>query len=405
MAERLNLSKEKRRSLVDKARPATPKGGQAPPPGCKVEIVVESPPLIFYGTSTGSTGALLGGQVKVAVTEAEITIDSLAMRLLSKTIFGKPVVKDCPDCAQRTNEEHVWNFFREPKKLVRGTHSFPFSYLLPGSLPASVRSRLVTIEYSLAALAKTSKDSFKSLRQIELKRALPEPSMNRTSERIFPPTNLKTQLEHTPVVHPIGEQNCLFRINGIVHTDKQARFRWRLRRLNWTINEISSVLSLACPKHENKINAEKGGIEHVETRTVGQDELKHGWKTDYDPATASTDLEFKISVDPARQPVCDVYTNQGKTKITHQMVIELIISEEVAGLKSEAWNTTGSARVLRAQHPLVLSERTGMGIAWDEEQPPMYEDVPESPPYYRTAMADYVGEIPEDENWDLPPVS
>jgi arrestin-related trafficking adapter 1 len=401
--ERLSFSKEKRRSLVEKGRPTTPKSAPAVSHGAKVEIVVESPPLIFYGSVVGSTGALLSGQIKVAVTEPEITVDSIRMQLLSKTYFGKPVAKDCSDCAAKTDEVYLWKFLGEPKKLVRGTHSFPFSYLLPGSLPASTHSRLVTIEYSLAVVASTPKDHIRSSHPIEVKRALPEPQMNRTSERIFPPTNLKTQLEHAPVMYPIGEQLCLFRINGISHQDKQAKFRWRLRRITWTLNEQSTVMSPACPKHTNKVHSDKPGIEHSETRAVGYEELKGGWKTDYDPATASTDLEFKLAFNPSRQPTCDVHTQGGNIKITHQLVIEIIISEEVSQLKNENWSATGSARVLRSQHAIVLSERTGMGISWDEEQPPMYEDVPESPPYYQTAVSDYVGEIPEDDNWDLPP--
>lgn len=42
------------------------------------------------------------------------------------------------------------------------------------------------------------------------------------------------------------------------------------------------------------------------------------------------------------------------------------------------------ARVLRMQFGVMLTERAGMGISWDEEQPPMYGDVPVSPPGYAT---------------------
>jgi len=48
----------------------------------------------------------------------------------------------------------------------------------------------------------------------------------------------------------------------------------------------------------------------------------------------------------------------------------------------------------------VVTERSGMGISWDEEQPPMYEDVPASPPLYaagsqgarnKSSVSDYEG--------------
>lgn len=34
------------------------------------------------------------------------------------------------------------------------------------------------------------------------------------------------------------------------------------------------------------------------------------------------------------------------------------------------------------QFRLAVSDRGGLGISWDEETPPMYENVPEAPPHY-----------------------
>lgn len=45
---------------------------------------------------------------------------------------------------------------------------------------------------------------------------------------------------------------------------------------------------------------------------------------------------------------------------------------------------TGAARVLRMQFKLPITERSGLGIAWDDEVPPTYEDVRTlSPPNYQ----------------------
>jgi hypothetical protein len=45
---------------------------------------------------------------------------------------------------------------------------------------------------------------------------------------------------------------------------------------------------------------------------------------------------------------------------------------------------TGAARVLRMQFKIILTERSGLGIAWDDEVPPTYEDVRTlSPPTYQ----------------------
>jgi hypothetical protein len=55
----------------------------------------------------------------------------------------------------------------------------------------------------------------------------------------------------------------------------------------------------------------------------------------------------------------------------------------------------GAARVLRMHFNVTMTERAGLGISWDEEQPPLYENVPASPPAYIRADV-YEGEpIPD----------
>ena len=93
-------------------------------------------------------------------------------------------------------------------------------------------------------------------------------------------------------------------------------------------------------------------------------------------------------------PLCDVDSPTGLA-CHHNLVLEIIVAEEQTAVKSgKTAMPTGAARVLRMQFKLVLTERAGMGISWDEEQPPMYEDVPISPPGY-TRMDDFVGELPD----------
>jgi len=62
----------------------------------------------------------------------------------------------------------------------------------------------------------------------------------------------------------------------------------------------------------------------------------------------------------------------------------MVVSEEWAPVKKPNQTTpTGAARILRAQFPLTLTQRPGLGVAWDEETPPVYQDVPPSPPHYQ----------------------
>lgn len=50
---------------------------------------------------------------------------------------------------------------------------------------------------------------------------------------------------------------------------------------------------------------------------------------------------------------------------------------------------TGAARVLRMQFRIHLTERSGLGISWDDEVPPIYQDVKMlSPPSYANSVSD-----------------
>jgi len=103
--------------------------------------------------------------------------------------------------------------------------------------------------------------------------------------------------------------------------------------------------------------------------------------------------EFMASINSSTKPQCDVDAPNG-LKISHVVVLELVIAEEWAPNKKPQQATpTGAARVLRTQFNLNVTERSGMGITWDDEMPPMYEDVPVSPPHYRndTTVQSYEG--------------
>jgi hypothetical protein len=163
--------------------------------------------------------------------------------------------------------------------------------------------------------------------------------------------------------------------------------------MNWKIEEHSKMISPPCSKHANKVGGENKGILHQDTREIGSKEYKEGWKTDFDTEGGLIEHEFPCSIKPSSHPICDVDSPTGLA-VTHNLVLELIVAEELCALKNrKSVIPTGTARVLRMQFTLVVTERSGMGISWDEEQPPVYEDVPNSPPGY-TRMEEYEGELP-----------
>ncbi|KAI4092600.1 MAG: hypothetical protein LQ344_003446 [Seirophora lacunosa] len=373
----------------------------APTKAAKLEIEMESPPCVFYGGSN-SSGALFSGQLKIIVTDPEVRLTSINMECKANTVTKKPVHKDCPDCINRVSSLKSWNFITEPTTYSRGTHHLPFSYLLPGHLPATTHSSLANIDYALEAKAVTTlADTIALHYPLRVQRAL-QPSPDKQSVRVFPPTNLTVNVIHTPIIHPIGSFLVQFRMNGVVNKERDAQTRWRIRKLDWRIDEHTRNISPACPKHAHKVGGEGKGQQHEDIRMIGSDAIKKGWKTDFDmEGGGQIEMEFPAQIRPGCNPVCDVDSPTG-LMTTHSLIIEIIVAEEHAKNTSIRHAVpTGAARVLRTQFKVMLTERGGLGVSWDEEIPPMYEDVPVSPPGYGTTVTDYFGEdlpVPPEED-------
>ena len=360
-------------------------------------IDMESPPLVFYGPPSQSTGALLSGQLLLTVTDPDIKLQSFQMVLVARVTNKRPISKDCPNCQVKDTQLFTWKFLTEPTHYKDGIHTFPFSYLLPGHLPATSHGGLGHIDYVLDGCAVSSmSDTITVSRTLTVQRALP--GSDRTSVRVFPPTNLNVRVVIPSTIHPIGEFPVQMSMTGLIDNSlKNVQKRWRIRRMSWKIEENSRIISPACPKHVNKVGGEGKGVLHEDTRSIGGDDLKDGWKTDYDTLGGEITLEFMASIRTNSHPVCDVDSPTGLT-VNHNLVLEIIVGEEQAtGKNTKNATPTGSARILRMQFKATVTERAGMGISWDEEMPPMYEDVPSSPPGY-ARMEDFVGDLPADES-------
>jgi len=351
-----------------------------------LDIVMESPPLVLYGTTANSSGALLSGQLVLHIHEDNMAIDSFKMRLALEVTRKKPFHSHCPECTQQSTDLTTWNLLECPATLRRGEHSFPFSCVIPGHLPASMKGALSSIEYVLrATMSPRSGEPLKLSHKLDVKRAICPSESPRHSIRIFPPTHLTANCELPSVIHPIGETNISMRIDGVVkrNVDTKTQTQWKLKRVTWRLDETQKMIAPGCAKHSAKATDEqKKGIQHQDVRTIGTDEMKSGWKSDYNSPDGSIDLEFPISIRPETKPICDLKAEDG-TEVSHVLVVEMIVAEEFAPIKKPTQTTpTGAARVLRMHFTLTVTERAGLGISWDEEAPPTYENVPASPPAY-----------------------
>lgn len=371
-----------------------------------LDVVMESPPLVFFGTTSNSSGALLSGQLVLNIHEDSLAIDTFKMRLALEVTRKKPFHAHCPDCTNQSTDITSWSLLEGPATLRRGEHSFPFSCVIPGHLPASTKGSLSSVEYVLrATLNPRSGEPLKLSHKLDVKRAINPADSPRHSIRIFPPTNLTANCQLPSVIHPIGETMISMRVDGVVkrNVDTKTQTQWKLKRVNWRLDETQKMISPACSKHALKATDEqKKGVAHQDTRTIGTDEMKAGWKSDYNSPDGSIDLEFPISIRPDAKPICDLKAEDG-TEVMHILIVEMIVAEEFAPIKKPTQVTpTGAARVLRMHFNLTVTERAGLGISWDEEAPPTYENVPASPPGYGNSE-EYSGPpIPDYE--DLTPL-
>lgn len=355
----------------------------------KFEMIIESPPAVLFGSMAYSTGALLSGRLKFDVTDpsGEATLTKFTMALRVTTTTRKPISKECPNCIAKHEDIKEWNFLSEPKSFLKmRDNQFPWSYLLEGRFPATTRSSMGSIDYAFVVEATTSiGEHITFTHPLLVQRAIP-PGPDKASIRIFPPTNLTGRVTMPQIVHPIGKFPVSMTLSGVVEKKTESQTRWRLKKMMWRIEETSKVKSLPCDKHKHKVSEGKA-VQHTDVKQLGHDEMKSGWKTDFDTVGGEIMLEFEaqLSTKAGHKVTCDVDSASG-LEVKHNLVIELIVAEEFVPNKNTSLITpTGAARVLRMQFAVVVTERAGMGISWDDEMPPMYEDVPPSPPGYGSA--------------------
>ena len=373
-----------------KSRPSSP----APHQHVAFELVTESPPVLFLDDAQRSTGALYSLNLHMTVKNRPVSLKNMTLKLEAVSTTKRPVIEKCKDCARQVTLIKDWTLLSEKTTYQPGTYEFPASHLLPGSLPATTHGSIGSIEYQLVAYAESDELEFFELKKpLEIKRAI-RPGPEKNSVRIFPPTNLTLNVTLPSVVHPMGDFNITARMAGLTTVSNDTQTRWRLRKLDWRIEEREQTISPACAKHAAKVGGDSNGITHEHTRVIGEAEVKSGWKTDFD--AGEVEGEFVCGINASRRPNLDVASSKG-LKVTHTLVLEMIISEEWATNKKPKNATpTGVARVLRTQFNLTVTERAGMGIAWDDEMPPLYEDVPASPPAY-LQVHDYDGDDLNDD--------
>ncbi|KOS21035.1 Uncharacterized protein ESCO_004368 [Escovopsis weberi] len=397
-------------------------------PSCRraaIDCTMESSPIVFHGTPDESTGALVTGQLILEAKEDLLRVESFAARLDLVVTQKKPFSSSCSDCQTQTTTIQRWEFLSHLTSLGNGKHHFPFSVHLGGHFPASMNTPLVSIAYVIKAEAiiSASTTDLKAAahgtdattclafeRTLDVKRSLPEPIYPHNSVRVFPPTNIKATANYMSTLDPNRSNNLTLKLDGLMtHNEKFGTVDlWRLKKLTWKLEETIKTMAPPCKNHEHELDtiaeleAECKGHARSETRVIGEKSLFEGWKSSYTGSDGTVDFEFDFFVNKdakdakavhhkGPQPkapsadlyACDNQTDQG-TSVTHSLCLELVISKEYAQEgKTHQSHQTGTGRILRMHFAVVLTNNAGMGVSWDNEAPPVYEDVPPSPPSYQ----------------------
>ncbi|MCJ1372041.1 hypothetical protein MMC20_003262 [Loxospora ochrophaea] len=374
----------------------------------KLEIVVESPPVVFYGSKRQSTGALFSARLNVLVLEPCVRLQALQVKLTGKATFKKPAARGCRGCAAREKDIRSWRFLSGPAALGQGTHSFPFSHMIPGHLPATTHTKLGGIDFTLAAQATT--DGLEIVtheKELQFQRALGENPFESYYDSHGSRWGARVAFEFIcpKMIYPLGETSVKFRILGVVQKDPSidGRYKdnseyyvkmWTPNLIMWRIEERYSVISAACSRHSLMLGGEGKGIYHKGERSIGNGHLWNGWTTNFnvpgndpdeDPneTGGSVEMEFPIAIDPTTNASCDVKSPTG-LKVRHVVVITGYIIDSTGLVGGEVRvKDRGNRRHIYQEFPVIVTERRGMGISWDDERPPVYDDcIQPRPPVY-----------------------
>ena len=363
---------------------------------------LESPPIVLYGNAEESSGALVSGQLFLHLKEG-IEVDSFHAALRIHVTQKRPFTVGCHDCTNQYTELKKWTFLQQPLSLSKGEHAFPFSILLEGHLPASMDGSLVSIayEFTAEAVSKSGGVAAKLQKVLDVKRSLLAAETPHHSVRVFPPTNIKSSVHYPQTIYPTGSNNLALRLDGIARhnaTPNTVEY-WKLKKLTWRLEEISKAVAPACDKHAPRpaegdeesaaaAAAAKKGVQRTETRVIGEKTLFSGWKSHYiSPSDSLVELELDYQLGKNAKYSCNTRSRDG-TEVTHQLMVEMVVSQEWAPVnKPNMVTQTGVGRILRMHFATMLTERGGIGISWDNEAPPIYQDVPPSPPAYIDEIA------------------
>lgn len=350
-------------------------------PGVKLRLRVESPPLVMYGARAESTGALLTGIMDMDVSPSQMIIEKARLAVIQRVVHHTPTSTGGKSSHMTTETLAEWQVLQKPQLFTVATHGYPFSHLMPGSLPPTCSITLFSVSYYLRAEVHVSGRLTPVIQEQELhvKRSVIN-IQDKTSVRVFPPTDLSLSLILPSAVFPKSSFTAEIRLEGLI-SDPQStepQKRWKPKKLTWRFFQTVKIVST------------KGGDEKPveDTQVIGEGTIKTGWKVDYSHKGLCELIVPSFVGNAMDKAVQDVDDPVNGLSVSHRLSVEMLLAEEIGLKNSRSSSVTGSARVLRMQFSINVVDRPGLGISWDDEVPPVYADVPLSPPTYATTVED-----------------
>lgn len=191
-----------------------------------------------------------------------VLVNSVQLSLVQKITYAKPflppsnTLANCSSCKKKSTELARWDILTQAHNLPIGKHSYPFSHLLPGNLPATTTlgsSSLTSIKYEMVAICSYNNHSnHQSMIKITLPLNISRSILrgpDRNSLRVFPPTDVTATAVLPNVVYPKSSFALELKLDGVASNDR----RWRMRRVGWRIEENIKIRANACINHKAKL--------------------------------------------------------------------------------------------------------------------------------------------------------
>lgn len=209
--------------------------------------------------------------MKILSGYTKLPIVNVTLSLVQTIHYHKPFLPDshqiqaCQNCKKKVTSIKTWNIQSDTINKPVGTHSYPFSYLIPGSVPSTCRlgdHADTQVKYELIASVvyldpkvknaprSTKKDQkiLKLIMPVPVTRSIPR-GPDKNSLRVFPPTELTAAAVLPNVVYPKSTFPLELKLDGVSSDDR----RWRMRKLAWRIEETTKVRGHSCTAHKSNL--------------------------------------------------------------------------------------------------------------------------------------------------------